>query len=68
MLLESTPDLSADAFPRSFRRLFISRRGIPKHVRSDNAKNFMSAMRLSRLLDIAFNLLDRLGEAGSLRD
>ena len=52
MHLDITPDLSADAFPRSFRR-FISRRGKPKQVRSDNAKNFKSASkRLSRLLDI----------------
>lgn len=50
--LDITPDLSADAFLRSFRR-FISRRGIPKRVRSDNAKNFKSASKkLSRLLDI----------------
>ena len=47
-----TPDLSADAFLSSVRR-FISRRGILKHVRSDNAKHFKAASkRLSRLLDI----------------
>lgn len=50
--LDITPDLSADAFLRRFRRC-ISRRGIPKHVRSDNAKNFQSvSKRLSRLFDL----------------
>jgi hypothetical protein len=36
--LELVPNLTADAFIRSFRR-FISRRGIPKFILSDNAKH-----------------------------
>ena len=50
--LELVPNLTADAFIRSFRR-FISRRGIPKFILSDNAKTFKSSSnKLSALLDL----------------
>ena len=39
--LELVEDLSADAFIRAFRR-FISRRGFPERIITDNAKNFKS--------------------------
>ena len=40
--LELVPNLTADAFIRSFRS-FTSRRGVPKPMISDNAKIFKSA-------------------------
>ena len=50
--LDLTPDLTAHAFLRSFRR-FVSRHGIPCLIRSDNAKTFKSASkRLVTLLDL----------------
>ena len=50
--LELVPNLTADAFIRSFRR-FISRRGIPKLILSDNAKTFKSSSnKMSVLLDL----------------
>ena len=42
--LELVEDLSVPAFLRAFRR-FISRRGIPEKVISENAKNFQGAAR-----------------------
>ena len=49
--LELVPNLTADAFIRSFRR-FTSRQGVPKLMVSDNAKTFKSAEnKLSALLD-----------------
>lgn len=50
--LDLVPSLSADAFLRSFQR-FTARRGVPKEVRSDNAKTFKSA---SKSLSALFNL------------
>ena len=43
--IDVVPDLSAEAFIRSFKR-FICRRGIPRLVVSDNAKTFKSAAKL----------------------
>ena len=37
--LEVVEDLSSDSFIRAFRR-FVSRRGVPERLISDNAKNF----------------------------
>ena len=49
--LELVPNLTADAFIRSFRR-FTSRRGVPKLMVSDNVKTFKSAEnKLSALFD-----------------
>ena len=41
ILLDLSPDTSDDAFIRSFSR-FISRRGAPDHVISDNGGNFIA--------------------------
>ena len=41
MILDVIPSLSAESFIRSFRR-FISRRGCPDSIISDNGKNFVS--------------------------
>ena len=49
--LELVPNLTADAFVRSFGR-FTSRRGVPKLMASDNAKTFNSAEnKLTAFLD-----------------
>ena len=49
---ELVPDLIAGTFIRCFKR-FISRRGIPKLIVSDNAKTFKSASKsLSALFDL----------------
>ena len=50
--MELVPDLVAGTFIRCFKR-FISRRGIPKLIVSDNAKTFKSASKsLSALFDL----------------
>ena len=41
IILDVVPSLSAKSFIRSFRR-FISRRGCPDNIISDNGKNFVS--------------------------
>ena len=47
--LEISEDLTVSSFLRSFRR-FVSRRGVPEQIISDNAKNFKgSAKKLESL-------------------
>uniref|UniRef100_A0A182KCX2 Integrase catalytic domain-containing protein n=1 Tax=Anopheles christyi TaxID=43041 RepID=A0A182KCX2_9DIPT len=48
VLLELVSDLTTDAFFASLRR-FISRRGCPKTIRSDNATNFYAATLLETM-------------------
>ncbi|XP_046866598.1 uncharacterized protein LOC124460211 [Drosophila willistoni] len=43
--LEATSDLSTEAFLAAFAR-FVSRRGCPQQVQSDNGKNFVGASRV----------------------
>lgn len=45
--LEAVSDLSADAFMACLRR-FISRRGVPSHIWSDNGTNFVGTQRILR--------------------
>ena len=50
--LDLVPDLSAEAFLRSFKR-FTARFGVPREMKSDNAKTFQSASKtLSALFDL----------------
>jgi len=50
--LEAVSDRSADAFMGCLRR-FISRRGIPSHICSDNGTNFVGTQRILRQYYIA---------------
>ena len=53
--LELVEDLSADAFLKAFRR-YVSRRGVPKLIISDNAKKTLNLqLRSSRVSQKAFN-------------
>ncbi|XP_055527713.1 uncharacterized protein LOC129720280 [Wyeomyia smithii] len=53
MHLEAVEDLSADSFLASFQR-FVSRRGFPKEVFSDNGTNFIGARSALRDLYLLF--------------
>ena len=47
--LDTVPDLTAEAFIRNFRR-FAARRGLPRELKSDNGKTFVSASKMLRAL------------------
>ena len=61
--MELVPDLVAGTFIRCF-KCFISRRGIPKLIVSDNAKTFNSA---SKSLSALFDLVEEQKFLQSLR-
>ncbi|XP_063995622.1 uncharacterized protein LOC135172979 [Diachasmimorpha longicaudata] len=51
--IELAIDLSTEGFPAAFRR-FVSRRGVPEHMYSDNGTNFVGG---NRELDELYNLI-----------
>ncbi|XP_055308905.1 uncharacterized protein LOC129572830, partial [Sitodiplosis mosellana] len=56
--LEIVSDLSTETFMKAFKR-FIGRRGIPKRMFSDNATNFIGAVReIQEMLDLALSQVD----------